>query len=130
MTNSNDLEIYVQRSATFRHLDQMRYQVQNVAVLLGALFSGCIASLDGRFEPVFGAIVGILLTSLGFTMLRISNGIVSNSIALKEFGEKVGDTDLPVASLGPRTATFWTTFVTFLVGIGLLGFSLAKLTGF
>jgi len=123
MTDTNEMEIYKQRYETFRHLDSMRYQVQNIAILLGTLFAGYAASLDGSFHPAFGLIVGIIFMSFAFTMRRISSGVVANSKTLKEFGEKIGDTALPEASLGWRTATFWTTLATFLIGAGLVIYS-------
>lgn len=123
MTKSNDLEIYVQRYETFRHLDHMRYQAQNIAILIGTLFSAYVSGVKGDFHPILGLIIGIILVSLSFTMIRISQGIVGNSKVLKEFGDKVGDTKLPIASLGWTTATFWTTAVTFIIGLGLAVYS-------
>lgn len=129
MSKSAELEIYVQRYETFRHLDKMRYQAQSIAILVGTLYAGYFTGLDGDFIPAFGAVVGALLMAIAFTMWRISKGIVANSKVLAEFGEKVGDANLPIASTGWRTATFWTTILTFIVGLGLAAYSLWTLLG-
>ncbi|MEP0189763.1 MAG: hypothetical protein ABJP70_01195 [Erythrobacter sp.] len=129
MSGSAELEIYVQRYETFRHLDKMRYQAQSIAILVGTLYAGYLSGSDGDFVPAFGAVVGALLMSIAFTMWRISQGIVANSKVLAEYGEKVGDASLPIASTGWRTATFWTTILTFFVGFGLAGLSIYELLG-
>ncbi len=129
MSRSAELEIYVQRYETFRHLDKMRYQAQNIAILVGTLYAGYLAGSDGDFIPALGIVVGAFLMAIAFTMWRISQGIVANSKVLAEFGGKVGDASLPIASTGWRTATFWTTALTLLVGLGLAAFSIWSLIG-
>lgn len=129
MSRSADLEIYVQRYETFRHLDKMRYQTQNVAVLIGTLYAGYLSGIGGEFVPAFGAVVGALLMATAFTMRQISKGIVANSKVLAEFGRRVSDENLPIASTGWRTATFWTTLLTLVVGLVLAAYSVWKVLG-
>ena len=116
---SAELEVYIQRYETFRHLDSMRYQVQNITVLLGTLFAGYAVNEGGDYPPILGVVAGVILISFGITMRRITNGIVSNSKVLREFGQKIGDNNLPITSNDWRTANFWTSAITILIGIGL-----------
>ncbi len=116
---SAELEIYVQRYETFRHLDSMRYQVQNISILLGSLFLGYAANEGGDYPPLIGIVAGLILISFGFTMRRITDGIIGNSKVLYEFGQKVGDSNLPIASNDWKTANFWTSTITIVVGVSL-----------
>ena len=123
MENGAELEIYIQRYETFRHLDKMRYHAQNITILLGTLFAGYAAQLKGDYHPAAGLVTGLIIISFGFTMRRITKGIVSNSIVLKEIGDKIGDTRLPIASAGWNTANFWTSSLTLLIGTALAAYS-------
>jgi hypothetical protein len=123
MAESNEMEIYKQRYETFRHLDGMRYQVQNITILVGTLFAGYITNQEGAVHPIFGLVVGSILVTFAFTMRRVSKGIVANSKVLKTFGEKIGDTTLPEASMSWKTATYWSTLITFFIGAGLILYS-------
>ena len=74
MATIEELEIYKQRYETFRYLDRLRWQMLQIAVIVGSLI---LAYGKDESEPARWvlAVVGALLTILGSTMLKIRHGI-------------------------------------------------------
>ena len=117
MAANEELEIYKQRYATFRYLDRLRWQMLQIAVIVGSLI---LASGTEKSEParwVF-VVVGVLLTIFGFTMLKIRHGINKNNQVLHNAATQVGDKEIPPVSKWWKSVGCWISLA--LIGIGIL----------
>lgn len=113
MTDQNDLEIYKQRYDTFRHLDRLRWQMFQIAVVTASLVLGIRGTLtDLKWGSWVG--IGLLFISLGYAKLRIGNGIVMNSKVLRKFGAKIGDEYIPEAT--KHGISFWIARILMILG--------------
>jgi len=117
MVTNGELEIYKQRNETFRYLDRLRWQMLQIAVIVGSLI---LASGTEKFEPerwVF-VVAGVLLTIFGITMLKIRHGINKNNQVLRKAAAQVGDTEIPDPANWWKSIGWWISFA--LIGIGVL----------
>jgi len=114
---SKELEIYKQRYETFRYLDRLRWQMLQIAVIVGSLILayGKEGSEPARWVFV---VVGALFTMLGLTMLKIRHGINVNNQVLHKAATLVGDTEIPPASKWWKSIGCWISLV--LIGLGVL----------
>ncbi|MEM1141434.1 MAG: hypothetical protein AAGI88_02525 [Pseudomonadota bacterium] len=100
-------EVYKERYATYRHLDQLRWQMLQLAVAAG---SAVLAFADVVSETAAGwkwAVAGSIFLILGIAMLRIGAGIVSNAKVLREVGKEIGDVWIPQPSPYVQSVSFW-----------------------
>ena len=117
MATNEELEIYKQRYETFRYLDRLRWQMLQIAVIVGSLI---LAYGKDESEPARWvlAVVGALLTILGSTMLKIRHGINVNNQVLHKAATRVGDTEIPPVSKCWKSIGCWISWA--LIGIGAL----------
>ena len=92
---NNDLEIYKQRYDTFRHLDRLRWQMFQIAVITASLVMGIKGEPLANLHGVIWVGMGTLFVFLGFAKLKISEEIMRNYFALKDSGRKIKDTYIP-----------------------------------
>ena len=92
--NNRDLELYKQHLDTHRHLDKLRWQMFQLAILLSSLVIGIRGYSLPDVKEAEGTWIGtsILFSILGLVKLNLCREIFENSIALKYYGKKVGDT--------------------------------------
>ena len=122
MDTLKELEIYKQRYETFRYLDRLRWQMLQIAVIVGSLILAY--GKDGS-EParwVF-AVVGALLMIFGSTMLKIRHGINMNNQVLHKAATRVGDTEIPPVSKWWKSIGWWISLA--LIGLGVLCIAIA-----
>ena len=117
MATNEELEIYKQRYETFRYLDRLRWQMLQIAIILGPLI--LVYGKDGS-EPArwVCVVVGILLILLGLTMLKIRHGINMNNQVLHKAATGVGDTEIPPVSKRWKSIGWWISLA--LIGLGVL----------
>ena len=116
----NDLEIYKERYATFRHLDKLRWQMFQIAI--GSASAVFALSVNSYWSIIA---LGIIFFMSGMAMLRIGHGINKNSYVLKEVAEKIGDTNMPIVkndktSISFKIAMFISLFGSILIIVGIL----------
>lgn len=125
----NDLEIYKERYATWRHLDTVRWQIVQILIALVSA-AAAIASVKAiAIGWLFWIPVGLAVLAIAVVQHRVSKGIRANNTVLAEFGHKIGDTAIPDTSDARRSAVHWVTIVIGLAGVGLVGYGVADLIG-
>ena len=83
--------IYEQRYETYRHLDNLRWFIFQIAI---SVVAGILA-LQGQDQMPSILPIGLLLFSSGLLIAKINNGIDENNIVLRDAGIKIGDTSIP-----------------------------------
>ena len=116
MATNGELEIYKQRYETFRYLDRLRWQMLQIAVIVGSLIlaSGTEKSEIARWVFV---VAGVLFTIFGITMLKIRHGINKNNQVLRNAAVQVGDTEIPDAANWWKSAGWWISFSLIVLGV-------------
>ena len=91
--NNTDLELYKQRLETHRHLDKLRWQMFQLAIILTSLVVGLRGYALPDVKDATGTWYGAatLFTILGFIKLYLCLKIHKNSISLGYYKRKVGD---------------------------------------
>ena len=123
---NNHAEIYRQRYETFRHLDKLRWQMLQITVAIGSIFTLILRITDGAPEWWFIGGLGLILVANGFAMLRINSGIKKNGSILQEFGKKIGDISIPSISPSWKASSHWLAILILSFGSASLLFSLTK----
>ncbi|MGI9346950.1 MAG: hypothetical protein ACR2PV_03050 [Gammaproteobacteria bacterium] len=131
-TLENARTIYRQRYETFRHLDRMRWFLYGqIAVVSSAggvsiflRFSNVSTStpLHGLFAIMI-VLIGVVLVLSGIAMRRVAYGLHKNSVVLQKFGEKIGDSDIPITKTSPWSIAWWIQYAAILAGGALIAFS-------
>ena len=119
-------EVYQQRYETYRHLDQLRWQVVQVGV---ATASAIFAFSEKNNSSIsWWALVacGVVLLFTGVILGRIRSGIINNSIPLKLAGEQLGDTYLPNVGNKWKSVAFWIEVPIYCLGFVALVFALKE----
>jgi len=127
MSASETLEIYKQRYETYRHLDKLRWQMLQIAVVIGSLV--LTFGKSGSTGPDWWvlAIVGLLLLIFGFVMERIRHGISMNGRVLVKVSKLVGDVDIPLTVVWWKSSSFWVAFTIMALGTLCLVLSVCRL---
>ena len=118
MPSSENLEVYKQRYAPYRHLDRLRWQMFQIATPLTAVVLAF--GRDKNSDPDWWAllIVGLVLIVLGIVMERIRQGISANGSVLREIGKTVGDENIPKPAMWSKSVSFWISAAMFTAGTG------------
>lgn len=122
-------QIYTQRYETYRHLDRLRWQMFQLAVVMG---SGVLAfgkATEAAPEWWVLATAGLLFASFGIVMERIRHGIARNGEMLKVAAEHIGDTGIPIAAPWRKNISFWIAIALIAAGLLCLGLSANLLCG-
>ncbi|MEM9592428.1 MAG: hypothetical protein AAF967_14040 [Pseudomonadota bacterium] len=114
------VEIYIQRYETFRHLDKLRWQMLQLLIAVASATALVRRSIPGELEWWFYALLGAALATLAFVMLRIGGGIRTNSIALREAGNAIGDSSLPDVSNKWKSVAHWLAIVVLILGLAMM----------
>jgi hypothetical protein len=121
----NSVDIYKERYATWRHLDQLRYKL----VQLNAAFFSALIVL-GRSVLISANLhewlLGLGLISLFnfLILMKINSAIQANGKILRKHGALIGDTDIPSVS-GKNLSVFFAIQVFSLVAaIGFFAYSI------
>lgn len=124
---NNDIEIYKERYATWRHLDTMRWQIVQILIALVSA-AAAIASINGiEIGWLFWIAIGLALLAIAVVQHRVSSGIRANNAVLAEFGRKIGDMKIPDTSDARSSAVHWMTIVIGLAGLGLVVFGVVDI---
>lgn len=117
MNDNNDLEIYKQRYATFRHLDRVRWQLLQISVGAGSLALVLTARDEG--EPTWWALVGLGLMFIifGTAMEKIRQGINKNNNVLREHATRIGDQRIPKTTKFWKSVAWWIAWILIAVGV-------------
>lgn len=117
MDDNNDLEIYRQRYATFRHLDRVRWQLLQISVGVGSL-ALVLAARDGG-ELAWWALVGlgVMFIVFGVAMEKIRHGINNNNNILREYAIRIGDQGIPETSKPWQSVAWRIAWILIAVGV-------------
>ena len=126
MDHNNDLEIYRQRYATFRHLDRVRWQLLQIAVGAGSL-ALVLTARDGG-EPAWWVLVGLGLMFIifGTAMEKIRLGINKNNNVLREHALRIGDQGIPKTTKLWRSVAWWIAWILIIIGIACIILGICK----
>ena len=120
MSQDQDLEIYRQRYETFRYLDALHWRMLQIAVAAGSLTAIFYKDSNVLLDWWALLIVGLVLTVLGTTMIRIKIGVANNNKVLAEFGRKIGDDKIPKNRPSQTTISFWVAVIIIVIGFILI----------
>lgn len=108
--------IYEQRYETYRHLDNLRWYIFQIAI---SVVAGIISLKDSIQEPSLFAI-GLILFLSGALIAKINNGVDKNNIVLRKVGKTIGDSSIPVKKVFYKSIAWWIAFSLILAGITVL----------
>ena len=117
----NPETVYIERYETFRHLDKLRWQMLQIAILVGSivLTFGQTAATEQIW--LAWAVSGFAFSMLGTAMLRITRGINKNSDILSIAGHEIGDEYIPKSPAKLFSISFLIATSLCIIGIFLLG---------
>ena len=115
--------IYQERYATWRHLDEMRYQVIGLSLTLILIASGFLSIIEDRSWLIV-LVLGISLIFTSSILGQINSAIVRNGQVLDHFAQIIGDSSIPSAQNRLRSRVNWFQYALFLAGCMLIGASL------
>lgn len=119
-------EVYQQRYETYRHLDQLRWQVVQIGVATASAIFAFSEKSNSSISWWALVACGVVLLFTGVILGRIRSGIVSNSIPLKLAGEQLGDMYLPHVGNRWKSVAFWIEISTYCLGLVALVFALKE----
>ena len=107
----------------------VRWQMLQIAVAASSVV--VVLGNDGTERPGWWALAaaGLILSILGFVMLRIGEGIKKNGDVLYKVGSAIGDTDIPKSPPNKESFSFWIANVLVVAGVVCLVLSVVVLTG-
>jgi uncharacterized membrane protein len=116
--------IYEQRYETYRHLDNLRWFIFQIAISVAA---GIISLKDSVQESSLFAI-GLILFLSGSLIAKINHGVDDNNIILSKVGKNIGDSSIPIPKKHYKSISWWIAFCLIATGaIILLSLLLPKL---
>ena len=123
----NWLEIYRQRYETFRYLDNLHWFMLQIAVGGGAVATTFLSTSNQDAIWWHYVLIGTLFTAVSVSMLRIKSGARANNIVLREFGQKIGDTQIPENKSLTKSGSHWVTIAIMFLGLASIVFGLTTL---
>lgn len=119
------IEIYQQRYETFRHFDQLKWNMVQVAILLGGGVGAIFGFEDEKnIQRILLFIIGIAFWLTASSIYSIDQGIQKNNSVLKEVANKIGDHGIPSHKQSYKRVTTWVIGFLFFVGLGLCSLSI------
>lgn len=111
-TEDQSFEIYRQRSETFRHFSNLRWQMLQVtaAVCTAAVLLLGIVPEDSRWLWVFGLLSVYFFTARA-VLSKINHGIRENGKALSIVGGEIGDCWIPDVSIKKKSTSHWIEWI-------------------
>ncbi len=118
--------IYEQRYETYRHLDNLRWYIFQIAI---SIVAGIISLKDSIQKSGFFAI-GFILFLSGLLIAKINHGVNNNAV-LSKVGKEIGDKSIPTKKIFYKSISWWIAFSLITAGtIILFALFLPKLCQF
>ena len=118
------LQIYTQKYLQYRHFDTIRWQVPGLVGTLGVFILRFGTNQDGSLPPILLIGYGTFALLCGYFLHRLMFHMKSNTLALTQIGNLLGDSSIPPHTRNPKSAAFWFVLFTLAIGLASLGYGL------